>query len=278
MLNILSVDVEDYHDQLYLDFQGKIVPPTSEALKCTDRLLELFDEFKVAGTFFILGKMAEHFPKLIARIADQGHHLGIHGYYHHLVSDQTADEFRNSIDRAKKLVEDIASKPADAYRATAFSINESTPWAIETLIDLGFKYDSSVFPFKGRRYGDPNAPRIPYKRCLPDGRSIWEIPLSTVDKFGQRHFPLWITDKAIQKLNNEQIGAVVYLHPYETEPAPEFEPMTGLSFKKRCHFKFFNFHQLHSRKHTIAKLRYLLKKYPFGTIEQAIAAVEKNNS
>ncbi|MHC4445676.1 MAG: DUF3473 domain-containing protein [Planctomycetota bacterium] len=283
MLNILTVDVEDYHDQLALDFQGRIVPPTEEAVRCTDRLLELFDEFKVHGTFFILGKIAEHFPDLVKRIADRGHHLGIHGYYHQLVSDQTEDEFRESIDRAKKLVQDLTGKPADAYRAPAFSINQSTPWAIETLINLGFIYDSSVFPFRGRRYGDPTAPRTPYRRYLPDGRSIWEIPLSIIEKFGRRwpvcgggylrHFPLWINDRAIQSLNDEQIGAVVYLHPYETEPKPKIEPLAGLSFKQKCHFKFFNFHQLHARKHTIAKLRYLLNKHPFGTIEQAIAHI-----
>ena len=47
MFNILSVDVEDYHDQLALDFQGRIVPPAEEAVRCTDRLLTLFDEFNV---------------------------------------------------------------------------------------------------------------------------------------------------------------------------------------------------------------------------------------
>ena len=282
-LNILSVDVEDYHDQLALDFQDRIVPPDDEAVRCTDRLLELFAEFQARGTFFILGEIAEHFPALVRRIADAGHHLGIHGYYHHLVYRQTADEFREAIGRAKKLVEDTAGKPADAYRATAFSINDSTPWAIPTLIDLGFKYDSSVYPFRGRRYGDPTAPRSPYRRTVPDGRWIWEIPLSTVI-WRQRRWPvcgggyfrllpLSFTDRAIRRLNAEGIGAVIYLHPYETETHPRIEPLPGLSFRKRCHFHFFNFHQMRRRARTIPKLRYLLGKYRFGTIEQAVAAL-----
>lgn len=283
MINVLSVDVEDYHDQLALDFQDRIVPPDPEAVRCTDRLLELFAEFDVRGTFFILGEIAEYFPDLVGRIARQGHQLGVHGYYHHHVFRQTADEFRKSVGRAKKLIEDVTGCPADAYRATAFSINESTPWAIETLIDLGFKYDSSVYPFQGRRYGDPTAPRSPYKRFLPDERSIWEVPLSTVVKWGRRWpvcgggylrlFPLWVTERAIASLNAEGFGAVIYLHPYEVETAPDIKPLTGLSFKKRCHFAFFNFQQQVRRSQTIPKLRHLLAKHAFGTIEQLIAEV-----
>jgi len=284
MINVLSVDIEDYHDQLALDFQNRIVPPDEEAVRCTDRLLELFAELNVHGTFFILGEIAEYFPDLVRRIAEHGHHLGVHGYYHQHVFNQNADEFRESIGRAKKMIEDATGRPADAYRATAFSINESTPWAIETLIDLGFKYDSSVFPFRGRRYGDPTAPRSPYKRYIPDGRSIWEVPLSTVMKWGRRWpvcgggylrlFPLWITEKAIASLNAENIGAVIYLHPYEVETNPDIKPLTGLSFKKKCHFAFFNFQQQVRRSHTIPNLRHLLTHYPFGTIEQLIAETE----
>jgi len=281
MINVLSVDVEDYHDQLALDFQDRIVPPDQEAVRCTDRLLELFAEFDVRGTFFILGEIAEHFPDLVRRIARQGHQLGVHGYYHHLVFRQTADEFRESVGRAKKLIEDVAGRPADAYRATAFSISQATPWAIETLVDLGFKYDSSVYPFRGRRYGDPAAPRSPYPRHLPDGRSIWEVPLSTVVKWGRRWpvcgggylrlFPLWVTERAIASLNADGLGAVIYLHPYEVETAPDIKPLPGLSFKKRCHFAFFNFQQQVRRSQTIPNLRHLLAKHTFGTIEQLVA-------
>jgi polysaccharide deacetylase family protein (PEP-CTERM system associated) len=282
MLNVLSVDVEDYHDQLALDFQGRIVPPNEEAVRATDKLLGLFADFKVKATFFILGEIAEFFPSLVRRIADGGHHLGVHGYHHHLVHRLTEGQFRDYTERAKKLIEDVSGRSANAYRATAFSINASTPWAIPTLIDLGFKYDSSVYPFKGRRYGDSTAPRHPYRRTIPDGRWIWEIPLSTVAIFGRRwpvcgggylrHFPLSISDWAIRRLNAEGIGAVMYLHPYEVEPSPEIQALPDMSFLQRCRFNFFNYHQLRRRSHTIPALRYLLGKHHFGTIEEAIAA------
>lgn len=287
-LNILSVDVEDYHDQLALDFQERIVAPDAEAERCTDRLLELFAEYEVKGTFFILGEIAEHFPGLVQRIADEGHHLGVHGYYHYQVFRQTHDGFRDSVTRAKKMIEDVTGKPADAHRAVAFSIGADDQWALETLVDAGFKYDSSIFPFRGRRYGVPNAPRRPYVMKLAGGRMIWEIPMSVGMRFGRRWpacgggylrmFPLAYNEWAIKQLNDEGIGAVVYLHPYEVEPHPKIKPLAGLTFRERCKFALFNFQQKRRRSATIPKLRRLLSRYRFGTVRDAIEELESRST
>lgn len=283
MMNILSVDVEDYHDQLALDFQDRIVPPEEEAVRCTERLLELFARHGVKGTFFILGEIAEHFPALVRRIAGAGHHLGIHGYYHLHAFRQTPAEFRSNVERAKKLVEDTAGREANAHRAVAFSINpgSGTMWALPILMELGFKYDSSIFPFKGRRYGMPEAPRGPHILRSRSGRTMWEVPLSTVIRFGRRwpvcgggylrHFPLRLTTRAIARLNAEGLPAVMYLHPYELETAPNIQPLVGLSRKQQLKFAFFNFHQLRRRNRTAAALDHLLTHYPFGSLEQVIA-------
>lgn len=283
MLNALSVDVEDYHDQLALDFQNRIVPPSREVELATDRLLAILAEYGVRGTFFVLGEIAEHFPGLVRRIADQGHQLGVHGYYHHRVFGLSPEGFRQSIDRAKKLIEDVAGQTADAHRAVAFSVVQSTLWALDILVELGFRYDSSIFPFWGRRYGIPMAPRGPYRHRHPDGRIIWEVPMSTVIRYGRRwpacgggylrHFPLWFTDRAIASLNREGLGAVVYLHPYELEVAPVIQPLPNMSLAERFKFAFFNYHQLRCRQTVAGKLRLLLRKYRFGTIEQVVSSL-----
>jgi polysaccharide deacetylase family protein (PEP-CTERM system associated) len=284
-LNIMSVDVEDYHDQLALDFQDRIIPPDREAVRCMERMLELFAEFGVKTTCFILGEIAEYFPGLVRRIADEGHHLGIHGYYHHEVYRLGPDGFRSAVDRAKKLVEDVAGREANAHRATAFSINEKsgTTWAMDILAELGFKYDSSVFPFRGRRYGSPEAPRQPYHHKTSHG-PLWEIPMSTIRRGGRRLpvcgggylrlFPLGWTDRAVRQLNAEGLGAVVYLHPYEVETRPMIQPLQGLSFKRKAHFHLLNFQQVRRRGTTLPKLRHLMTRYRFGTVEQAVKELE----
>jgi polysaccharide deacetylase family protein (PEP-CTERM system associated) len=280
IVNIMTVDVEDYHNQLAMDFQNRIVPPDEEAVRTTDELLAILDEYRVRGTFFILGEIAEYFPELVQRIAGRGHQLGVHGYYHHRAFLLTPEQFRQSIERAKKRIEDLTGKEANAHRAVAFSIGEGTMWALDILADLGFKYDSSFYPFRGRSYGLPTGPRGPYQNHLPGGRWIWEVPLSTVVWMGRRwpvcgggylrHFPLSVTVRAMRRLHAEGLPAVVYVHPYELEVAPDIEPLPGMSLRDRMKFAFFNYHQVRQRKHTRRKLRYLLANYLFGAIDQVV--------
>lgn len=284
LLNVLSVDVEDYHNQLAVDYQKRIEPPKEEALRCTERLLEIFSDADAKGTFFILGEIAEAFPQLVRRIGDEGHHLGVHGYHHWRVTDQTPDEFRESIGRAKELIEDLTGREADAYRAPCFSINESTLWALDILGDLGFRYDSSLFPIQARRYGLASAKQAPYRHSLKNGNTIWEVPMTTIE-IGKRRvgacggghlrlFPLGFTQYAMNKLRGEGRPAVVYLHPYELEPRPRISRLPGLSWKQSLHFRFFNFHQCVGRKTVESKVRWLLENHRFGTVEQLVATLE----
>jgi polysaccharide deacetylase family protein (PEP-CTERM system associated) len=283
-LNVLSVDVEDYHNQLAVDFQDRIEPPTQEAEWCTERLLEIFSDSGAKGTFFILGEIAEAYPQLVRRIADEGHHLGIHGFHHLRIGQQTPQQFREAISAAKWLVEDLTGRQADAYRAPCFSLNETTLWALEILADLGFRYDSSIFPIQSRRYGMAAAPRLPFLYRLAGERTIWEVPLSTVEVGSRRLgacgggflrlFPLSYTRYAMRQLNQAGSPAIVYLHPYEVEPDPVIEPLPGMSWKQSLNFRFLNFHQCVGRKSVESKIRWLLKHHRFGTIEQLVGTLE----
>jgi len=50
--------------------------------KLTPRLLELLDSYQVSATFFLLGMRVQKSPIFVNRIAEAGHELGTHGYYH----------------------------------------------------------------------------------------------------------------------------------------------------------------------------------------------------
>lgn len=283
-LNVLSVDVEDYHNQLAIDYQHRIEPPNEEALRCTERLLDIFSGYQAKGTFYILGEIAAAFPRLVRRIAADGHHLGVHGYHHLRVGWQSPEQFRQSIRRAKGLIEDLTGKQADAYRAPSFSINETTLWAFEILADLGFRTDSSVFPAQAQRYGVASAPQSPYRHQLADGRTLWEVPLTTVAVGNRRVgacgggylrlFPLRFTRFAMRQLHREQRAAIVYLHPYEVEPNPRIEPLPAMPWMERLDFRFFNFQQRVGRNTVERKVCWLLENYRFGTVEQLVASLE----
>ena len=50
--------------------------------QATPAILDALRREKVPATFFILGRHADRWPSLVRRIADDGHQLGNHGYWH----------------------------------------------------------------------------------------------------------------------------------------------------------------------------------------------------
>jgi polysaccharide deacetylase family protein (PEP-CTERM system associated) len=232
MRNAMTVDVEDYFH--VAAFAGQIDPATWDGFSLrvernTHRLLDLFDEHRVVATFFVLGWVAERCPHLVREIVSRGHEVACHGYSHQLVYKQTPAVFRAETIRAKACLEDQAQRPVLGYRAASYSIVRRSLWALDTLVELGFSYDSSIFPIRHDRYGIPGSPRWPYRLAAPNGGSIVEFPLSTAS-FAGRHvpvagggyfriYPYWFTHAALKRINrSDGKPFVFYLHPWEIDP------------------------------------------------------------
>lgn len=241
--NIASVDVEDYfHVEAFAGVIERArwaeYPPRVEAN--TYRLLDLFDECGVHGTFFILGWVAERFPALVREIAARGHETACHSYWHRLVYSLTPQEFREDTGRAKRLIEDAAGQAVTGYRAPSFSITRQSCWALEILAELGFRYDSSVFPIEHDIYGVPDAPRGPFEIATAAGPII-EYPMSTF-RFGGgpnlpvggggylRIFPAWYTRYGVRRAWSEGLPVISYMHPWEVDPA---QPRIAAPWKSR---------------------------------------------
>ncbi len=230
-MNILSVDVEDYfHVEA---FAGRIDRSEWDTYPCrveanTGRLLDLFDELRVKATFFILGWVAERYPALVREIAARGHETACHSYWHRLVYKLTPDEFRTDSARAKDLIEQSSGQPVMGYRAPSFSITRESAWALDILAELGFRYDSSVFPVRHDFYGVPDAPRAPFRIATAHG-PILEFPLPTF-RIGPssnlpvagggylRIFPLWYTALGVRRALRDGLPVVSYVHPWEVDP------------------------------------------------------------
>jgi polysaccharide deacetylase family protein (PEP-CTERM system associated) len=231
--NAMTVDVEDYFQ--VAAFAPRI--PRSSwhrfALRVernTGRLLDLFAEHDVRGTFFVLGWVAERCPALVREIARRGHEIACHGYSHELIYRQSSALFREETKRAKGCLEDQAQRPVLGYRAASYSIVQHSLWAIEILVQLGFVYDSSIVPVRHDRYGIPGSPRWPYRLETPgSGGSILEFPPATTTVLGAcvpvggggyfRIFPYWFTRLALSQINERyRQPFVFYLHPWEIDP------------------------------------------------------------
>jgi polysaccharide deacetylase family protein (PEP-CTERM system associated) len=270
MKNALSFDVEEYfHVHAFAD----VIPRDtwdsipSRVVAGTQAILEILDRHQTRATFFVLGWVAERHPALVRQIADGGHELASHGYGHQAVDSLTCEEFRSDVMRS---LDAIGRTCPDAnirgYRAPSFSINERTPWAYEVLSELGLNYDSSISPVTFHdRYGVPNAPRFSH-RVRGD---LLEIPVSTIRVSGAnwpvagggyfRLAPLPFTHWAIRRINGEEQPAVVYLHPWEFDPAqPRISDATARS----------RFRHYVNLRHTARRLDAMIERFEFAPMKE----------
>ena len=228
MLNALTIDVEDYYH--VEAFQGVVRREDwhhyePRVYESTLRLLELLNRYGIEATFFVLGWVAEQFPAIVKEIQAAGHDIGSHGYAHQTIYKQTPDEFAEDLQRSLDIIQGITGVKVLGYRAPSFSVTKRSLWAVEIMQSLGLMYDSSVFPILHDIYGIPDAPRHPYQIV----QGLWEFPMTTVRVFGKnvplggggylRIFPYWLTRWGIRQVNCTGQPAIVYLHPWELDPA-----------------------------------------------------------
>jgi polysaccharide deacetylase family protein (PEP-CTERM system associated) len=274
ILNAFSLDVEDYFQVAAL---APAAPPDTwpkweyRVERNTECILGLLAERNIRGTFFVLGWCAERSPQLVKRIAAAGHEVACHGYSHQLIYSQTETVFREETRRSKQFLEDTIGARVTGYRAASFSITKQSLWALDALIDLGFEYDSSVFPIHHDRYGIPGAKREPGNISAPSGRTIVEFPMSAASFGGVRvpvsgggYFrllPYFMTRAGLRQIN-EHTGQpfTFYLHPWEVDPG---QPRLKVKWFSR----FRHYNNLHKCE---GRLRKLLGEFSFSTMRDVL--------
>ena len=274
ILNAMTVDVEDYFQ--VSAFEGLAPRHKWDSFESrvetnTTRLLDLFDETDLKGTFFVLGWVAERFPHLVQDIARRGHEVASHGHLHRLVYDTTREAFREDIRRSKDVIESASGRAVLGYRAPSYSITPRSLWALDILIEEGYRYDASVFPIHHDRYGIPPSPREPYVIRRKAGGLIeapgsavrvggWNFPVGGGGYF--RLLPYGWTRWGLNRINQqEHRGAIFYLHPWEIDPDQPRLP-AGLLGRFR-HYR--NLAQTETR------LRQLINDFRFGPLQAVLS-------
>jgi polysaccharide deacetylase family protein (PEP-CTERM system associated) len=274
----MTVDVEDYFH--VAAFNKVINPDEWEKWPCrveanTHKLLQLFADSNIKITFFILGWVAERYPDLVKTIHEQGHEIASHGYSHQLIYKQNKNVFREETTKSKRILEDLAQVPVIGYRAASYSITRKSLWALDTLAELGFTWDSSIFPTRHDNYGIPGSPEEPYKIITTNGKILTEFPLTTAKVFGQsvpaagggyfRQYPYalsrWLFERAS---NNQTKPQIFYLHPWEIDPDQPRVPNASW---------FSNFRHYTNLSRCLPRLERMIDDFQFGTISQSLGSV-----
>jgi polysaccharide deacetylase family protein (PEP-CTERM system associated) len=228
---ILSIDLEDWNQIVHRDLGLPDWDRPHEAFeRQVTNLLAFLDELAVKATFFTLGMCARNYPDVVRQLVASGHELASHGFAHARVHDQNRQEFMRDVEQSIELIGDQANCRPVGYRAPAFSINRTCPWAYEVLAELGFRYDSS-------QYDSPRVPRRiigipgePYRLQLASGQTLIEFPVA-VARVGSRIVPIgggsyWrllpkrLLFRALRAAALPSAAPVLYFHPYEFDPQP----------------------------------------------------------
>ena len=228
---LLSIDFEDWHQLVHRRLGLADWDRRSGAFeRQAAATFELLDELGAKATFFVLGITAERYPELVAELAARGHEPASHGYAHARVYEQDAAGFRGDLDRSVETIERLAGRRPVAYRAPAFSITRRTPWAYDSLVEAGFRVDSSQYDSPRVPDRISGVPGAPYRLVLPSGLELWELPVAVWRLGGRpvpvgggsywRVLPLALLERGLDAVHDRSAYPVVYFHPYEWAPDP----------------------------------------------------------
>jgi polysaccharide deacetylase family protein (PEP-CTERM system associated) len=265
--NALSFDVESFVES---NLESFAIPDSlqteedqaSEVDRNMRFVFNLLAEHDVRATFFFLGTVARRSPALVAEAARVGHEVASHGDDHRRLFGMNPSAVRERLRQHKEELEDLAGVRVHGFRAPEFSITARTPWALDVIREVGFTYDSSVYPTGVHDvYGIPDASS--HLRVLDNG--LIEFPPPSARVIGRRipfggggYFrmaPSALTERLIDRTNGQGEPVMLWLHPYEIGPAVAV--VSGLPAIRRVrHYA--------NRRSGAAKLRRLLRRHRFG--------------
>ena len=267
-----TVDVEEYFQVAAMEpyvarEQWPSIPSRVEL--GTRLLLELLAERGASGTFFTLGWVAKHQPWLVREIADAGHEIASHGWGHERVTQLSPAEFRESVRRSKQDLESVIGRAVHGYRAPSFSIVRGGEWALDILLEEGYRYDSSLYPAARNGYGYEGGETDPYRVTRQAG-VLDEFPPTTLQAAGRtvpagggayfRLLPYALTRAAFHASERRGVPGMFYIHPWELDPD---QPRIRVPFLTRIrHYG--------GQRGTTNRLRRLLREFSFQSVAQTL--------
>jgi polysaccharide deacetylase family protein (PEP-CTERM system associated) len=271
--HLFTIDVEEYFQ--VNAFEGIVRRDdwgrhASRVEGAVERLLALLERRGMQGTFFTLGWIAKAHPQVVRRIAEAGHEIASHGWWHHRVPTLTPEAFRDDVRNSRRILEDVSGQHVEGFRAPSFSIIPGYEWAFDVLVEEGYRYDSSVFPIRRHGYGWPSAPSAPYRIACPAG-DLLELPMTTLAVGGMRlpaagggwfrQFPYGVVSAAFHQCEREGRPGVFYLHPWEIDPEQPRLPVSWVT--RQRHYRGLG--------ETFARLERLLHEHRFTSVRRACA-------
>src|SRR6185437_5009080 len=172
-------------------------------------VLDVLDELDLKITFFIVGKdtESEDNNKYLRMITERGHEMGNHSYHHESwLQTYSYEKIEKEIRKAEEAIEGVTGERPTGFRGPGFSWSKDL---LKVLESRGYKFDASTLPTylgplarmyyfkksdlskeekKARKelfgkFSEGFRKLKPYKWNLGEGKSITEIPVTTMPVF-----------------------------------------------------------------------------------------------
>lgn len=266
---VLTLDVEeDYHGLSGYQSDAN-VNPEDRLPELLPRWLNLLDRYEAKATFFVLGRVAEKYPELVAEILNQGHEIGAHGYSHLPYTSLTRSEIGRDMARAREVLLKAGAQDPQGFRAPLFSVEkQDMQWFAQLLAENAFTYDSSLIGPGHPIFGESSVSNDPHhyqsitEIPVPSG-SILGCPIPTGGSFFFRLLPYRATRYLLRQFPSENGGIpVLYFHPWELESGRWKLWLKGNFLSKFSHFW--------GRWGFRAKLHRLLDEFSTMTVQEYI--------
>lgn len=207
----ITLDVEtDFHDP-----DGRIRLFDDASL--FDRYTALVKKHNIKVTAFLVTSLLSKYGADYQRLAEEiPVEFGIHSHMHDM-SDPCS---RADIEESVRAYRDFFGKDPIGYRAP---VGQITREGLTTLLDLGFRYDSSIYPSvrPGKPgYNNLHLPVEPFQ-VKKESQSIIEIPFATLHGlrlvFSLSYVKLfgWTTYDWLMKIFPPPNQMAVLAHPYD---------------------------------------------------------------
>lgn len=267
--NVLTVAVEDY-------FQATALTPLvqkkqwefleSRVETNTRRTLDFLDQYGHKATFFTLGWVAERMPELVREIAARGHEVASKGQEPLRLQEMSRRQFREGVLRSRAAIEQATGVEVLGHRVAKGHLTPDDLWSLDILAELGFAYDSSVYP-RLRSIAREPWRRFPHFHHFED-HEIVEMPLSTWGIGGlllpvaggnyMRQLPPRLMQKAVAHwVDSYESPFNMYFHVWELDPDLPRIASAGLWTRLR---------QYRNLRRMPEILGYYLEKYRFESI------------
>jgi len=274
MINAISVDVEDWYHSIENIKFGEWDKYESRIVRNVEKVLQIFSDYNVKATFFVLGYVAEKHPEVVKMISAEKHEIGTHGYSHRLIYNLNKNEFASELRKSIEIIENLSGQKVLGHRAPAWSITDRSEWALDIIFDHGLLYDSSISPFVCYLYGIRGYQKQPGIIMTRDNRNFYEFPLSTVSIFKKeipagggfftRLYPYWFMKYNFKKINSSGDPAGFYFHPWDLDVG---QPRLKLPFRMKRHY--------YNLETTEIKIRNLLTDFEFAPISEVLLKKSK---